>query len=153
MAGARVYVGTGTSIVFGTSGYSAELLGLDWSGVSRGTVETSHMGMDLTPVADSIGNAIHIPHEIVHAGELTATVHFDPTALPPMVTEIGAANAVVLSETITVIFPTVGADSTPADWEFEGFCKGFSVSAPHEDVMTATLDIRITAGVDITAAA
>jgi hypothetical protein len=140
MAGVAVDVGTGSSIAFATTVWSAELLSLAWSDITRDTVETTHMGTDATPGTTEYGSQTFIPVDIADGGVLTAEVHFNPDAgSAALKFPIGA-----VAETITVTFPN------SATWAFSGFCTGVDVSDPMEDVMTATLTIRVTAGVTVT---
>lgn len=147
MAGAAIHIGIGSTITFGTSTYTALLTGLSWSGLSRDILETTAMATDLTPGATTFGNATYRPVSIVDGGEVTAEVYFNPDLTPPMVPA-----TVANSEVITIAFPIVGAESAPS-WAFSGYCKGFEANCPLEDLMTATLVIRVTAGVTKTEAA
>lgn len=146
MAGATVYIGTGSTITFGTSVYAALITGIDWSGLSRPSVETTDMAVEVAPGATTFGNALHIPVSLADAGELTVEVWFNPDLTPPMV-----PGTVANSETIELEFPAIGAE-TPAKWAFSGFCKSYDVNCPMEELMTATLGIRATGGVTKTAA-
>lgn len=147
MAGARSYVGTGATITFADSAYTADLISIAWGGVVRTSVESTPMNVAVAPA--TFGNSTHLSASgHVDAGELTIEVFFDPALTPPLV-----PGTVSLSEVITVAFPLLGADTTPADWEVNGFCTGFSCNAPFEDMMTASLTVKLTAGVEITVAA
>lgn len=146
MAGATSYIGTGSTISFGSSTYTAEIVSVDWAGVNRPTVETTQMGTDTTPGSTTFGNSTHIPVSIADPGQITIEVYFNPDLTPPMVPA-----TVADSETIQLTFPTLG-EETPANWSCEGFCEDYSVNCPLEDLMTATLVIQLTLGVSKTVA-
>ncbi len=148
MAGKTVNIGTGTTIAFADSSYTANLLSVDWSGISRETVDANHMGITTSTGAPDFGSAEFLPVDFADGGELSVEVQFDPAQLPPMLPVV-----VGDSELITLTFPLVSGDSTPADYAFQGFCKNMDITAPLEEVMTATLTIRVTGGVTKTAAA
>lgn len=149
MAGSTVYLGTGSDVTFGTStgiggagNYTAEVRGISWSGLNRPTVPTPHMNMDTAPTGKEFGNSTHLQVAAAQGGELTIEVNFNPDYTPPLV-----PGTVATSETITLQFPLLTGDTIRASWAFSGFCKSFSMSAPNEDIMTATLVCRVQGGV------
>lgn len=133
MAGQNVDVTTGLTLLFATSGFSAELLDGSLSGVARESIPTSHMGTPAAP-ASSFGNMTFIPGRLIDPGEYSFEVHFNPQTLPP----IGAA-----PEVITVTFPKAPADTTPAKYVFTGFITAFDEGLPLDDKMTATVTIKV----------
>lgn len=143
MAGTKVDVGTGTTVVFGTSAFTANLTSVTWDGMDRASVETSHMGT-AAPGAGKHGNKTYIPGDFSDPGEVTMEIHFDPDKEPPIDQPI---------ETITVSFPLVAGDATPASWAASGFVTSFSVNDPIEDLMTATMVIKLSGNITLTAAA
>ncbi len=128
-------VGTGTSITFGTSGFSARVASIDGPGFSRTSVETTHLS--------TTGNRTHMPGDLVERGELTLSVHHDPSLTPP----IAAA-----AETITITWPIPSGLTNAATWVFSAFCTGYSPSVAIDELMTASLTLKISGGVTITAA-
>lgn len=146
MAGARSYVGTGSTVGFGTSSYDADLISVAWGGVVRASVESTPM--DLATAPATFGNSTHLSASgHVDPGELTVEVFFDPALTPPIV-----PGTVAFSEVITLTFPTPPAGSN-VTWIVDGFCTGFSCNAPFEDMMTATLTVKLTAETQITVSA
>lgn len=119
-------VGTGTSISFGTSGFTAEVLGINHNGVERPAIETSHLG---TTVAKTF-----MPGDLVDQGEISLDIAFNPNILPP----IKAA-----AETIVITFPVPSGLSTGATYTFTGFCTGASSTILFEERMTATITVKI----------
>ena len=114
-----VDIGTGITIVFGTSGFSAEIVDVTPPGFSRDSVDTSHQG--------TTGAHSHMPTDLYESGECSFDIHFEPGTNPP----IDAA-----AETITMTFP----DSTT--WTFTGFMTAYEPSAPLEDKMTGSVTVK-----------
>lgn len=142
MAGTNVDVTTGTTIVFGTSSFTADVMSIAFPGISREPIDTSHFGTAL-PGSTSFGAKTSIPADLVDAGEFTMEVHFNPIARPP-IEEV--------AETITVTWALVTGDATSSIWAFTGFSTGFDVTGPLDDKMVATLTVKISGSVAITAA-
>jgi hypothetical protein len=105
------------------------------------------MATTATVATNVFGTQTFMAVDIAEGGVVTAEVQFNPDA--------GVAGVLVFpihqaAETITVTFPKFGTDASAATWAFTGFCTGVDISDPLEEVMTATLTIRVTAGVTIT---
>lgn len=143
MAGGTVDVGTGTTLVFGTSSFTSELLSVGHSGISRVSIETSHMGT-AAPGAGKFGNMTFIPGDLSDPGELSVEFHFDPDQLPPIDK---------VKETITVTFPLVAGDATAAKFASDGFMTDFEYTDDLETKMTATATIKLSGEVTQTVAA
>jgi len=138
VGGNAVDVGTGTTITFGTSGYSANIESVSWSGLTRNEVDTTHMG---SAEANNFGGRSFISGDLVDAGELAIVVQYNPDTDPP----IDAA-----AETITVTWPKYGDDASAANWACSGFLTNFEINDPLEDKMTATATVKFTGSVTIT---
>ena len=119
-------VGTGTTIVFGTSGFTAEVLSLDGADISREAIEVTHMG--------STGYKEFNPSDLVDAGSIEMEIGFDPDDQPP----ISAA-----AETITITFPVPPGGITGATFTFTGFVSEWAWSSPLEENMTASITIKV----------
>ena len=125
-------VGTGTSIAFGTSGYSANLEDLSWGGMERPKVPTTHLGT--TTMATSM------PGDIVDPGGVTLIVQYDPDTQPPIE---GAA------EVMTITYPVPSGMSNGATHIFTGYVTKFTPPDSKVDVlMLATIEIAISGDVD-----
>lgn len=118
---------TGTAIVFGTSGFSAELLSANIPSASRGSIDTTHAG---TTAARTFA-----PTDLIDWGDLEIELNFDPDEEPPL---SGAA------ETITITWPLPAGGSTAATLAGSGFMTGFSISGTLEEKMTASATIKWT---------
>lgn len=135
-----VDIGTGTTIVFGTSGFNAEVTDVDWGGLSREAIETTHLGTAVAG-AGKVGSKTYIPGDLSDPGEISLTGHFNPNLKPPM--EAAA-------ETITVTFPLPAGGTTPATWVASGFMTAFAETTPLEDKMGFTATIKITGNITVT---
>jgi len=122
-----VDIGTGITIVFGTTGFVAEIMDITGPSLARDSVETTHQG--------TTGARTHIPVDLFDAGELGFEIHFNPDTDPPI------DNVV---EEITITWPA------GATWVFSGFFTGFEPGTPLEDKMTASVTIKITGDIVIT---
>lgn len=112
-------LGTGTSISFGTSNFTANILSIDGQELSRVSVQTSHLG--------TTDYHTFIPGKLVDPGGVDIEIQFDPDDFPPIDED---------TETITVSFGTGGS------WAASGFATGFTWGAPLEDMMTGTLTVK-----------
>lgn len=124
-------IGTGTTVVFGTSSFTADILNVSWSSISREVINTSHMG--------TTNDHTFMPADLVDNGELTMEIAFVGTLSPPIITN-GAA------ETVTVDW---AGGSTGHKWSASMFNTGMEINGPLEDKMTATLTFKVTGAVTI----
>lgn len=127
-------VATGATIVFGTSGFTAQVLSIAWDGMDRESVQISHLGTtnwhDFMPV------------DLTDPGSVTMGIQLDPDDTPPVL---------LAAEVITVTFPLPAGGTTPADWEATGFSTSFSMTAELETVMEGTLVLKMTGAIVFTA--
>lgn len=127
-------LGTGITIVFGTSAFSAELLSINGTGATRGEYETTNMA--------TTGDKTFSPMKLAEQGTIDMEWAFDPDAQPPIA---GAA------ETVTITFPLPAGGLTSATLAGSGFITSFEWTGPLEEKMTATATLRWAAGVTWTA--
>lgn len=121
---ATVDVGTGTTIAFGTSSFTANIRSISADGISRAVIDKTHMG--------STTSMRKRPGKLVDPGELTVEFELDPDAQPPIA---GAP------ETITITFPIPTGSTNGATLAGEGFVSEWSWNDPLEDDMTASMTI------------
>lgn len=143
MAGTTVDNAMGITAVFGTSSFTSELTDVDWSGITREAIETSHQGT-AEAGAGKFGNKTYIPGDLSDPGELTMTIHFDPDQEPPIDQP---------AETITLTWPKASGDTTAATWAASGFITSFDIGAPLDDKSTATMTVKFSGNVTMVAAA
>lgn len=146
-ASALVGVGTGTTLVFGTSAYTSNLLHLDWSGVKRKALDSAHMGTTIVASPNTtttgFGSMTFIPSSLSDPGSLKFKIQFNPDKIPIIDTA---------SETITVTFPK-GTNTTGAKWVGTGFVTDFEMTDGLEAIMEATVTVKLSGNVSFTAAA
>lgn len=146
-AGAKVDIGTGMTVVFGTSGFTGELISFNWSGISRPSVDTSHMGT-AAPGANKFGNRTSIPGDLSDPGEAVLEIHLhteqlDVTQRPPID---------LVEETITFTFPKAAGDAAAAKWAAQGYVTDMDVVTGLDEKLMATVTVKFTGEVEITAA-
>ncbi len=129
-------IGTGTSITFVTTAFDAEFLSVEWSGISRGAVDSSHL---LT-----VDWRTFIETDLVDPGTLQVEMAFDPSDEPPWLDA---------KEVIIVTFPVPPGLVTAATWRGDGFLTDFEFGVPLEDKMTATGSLKMSGAITTAAAA
>lgn len=123
MAAGDTDLGTGTTLAI--AGLTADLLSLSASGIERATVDVAHMGTS--------GAKPFLLGDQYDPGELTAEVHFAANEdIDTLMTSAAAS--------ISIVFPEATAKTVV------GAVTSFSWDAPLEDVMTATVGMKITSG-------
>jgi hypothetical protein len=140
MPGLPVDVGIGTTITFGSSGFTAEITDVRITGFNRNAIETSHMGTT-APSTNQVGNKTFVPSKLSDPGSLAMTIHFNPNTNPPL-------DAV--AETVTVTWPKAPADATAAYWSASGFVTSYDITAALEAVMVANLTVKFSGKISMT---
>lgn len=121
---------TGTTITFGTTGFTANIIGsINWSGISRAVVETTHFGSTQAG-SRQVGGRTFTPGKLVDPGTLQIEIQYDPTLEIPVRRD---------PETITIQPPSGQASGTIAG---TGFVTDVSIGEPLEGLPTATLTIK-----------
>lgn len=123
------HVGTGLT-VSGTT-YTAEILSVTWSGISREAIETTYMG---TTTARTFAAG-----ELYDPGEVTFEVAFDPGASATLPVAAAAG-------TITVTHTDTGA----ATWAATGFATSMEWTVPLEDRSTASITYKLSGAITVT---
>lgn len=127
-----VDVGTGATIVFGTSAFAARITGITHDGIERAILETSHLGT--APAgAGTIGSKTFIAGDLSDPGTITLEGHHDADIIPPIE---GAP------ETITITFPKGAAETAATTWSFQGQMTGYSYTIPLEDIVTFSATVK-----------
>lgn len=126
-------LGTGTTITFGTSGFSANLLSIDGPELQRESIDVSTMA--------TTTNRAFLPGTLLDGGEVDMTFEFDgdDTPLTALASE---------GETITITW-----GSTGDTWTFTGFMTSYKPGAQLEQRMEATAKVKVTGAVTIKPAA
>lgn len=117
--------GHGTTVTFGTSGFSANLLSIDGPSVSREDIDNTHMGT-------STGKAF-LPSALYDGGEVTLKVEHDGSDAVPIDQD---------PETITIDW--AGQGNTYA---FSGYVKGYTPGAATGERMESSLVVKVTGAI------
>jgi hypothetical protein len=117
-------VGTGATVVFGTSTFEAHLLSVNGSDITRAVVDSTHMG--------TTGERTKIFGDLFDAGSFEMEIAFDPDADPP----IGSA-----VETLTITFPKPADKANGAYVAGSAAITNWTWGVPLEDKMTATVTV------------
>lgn len=124
--------GTGSTITFATSAFSADLLSVNGSGASREAVETTHMG---TSTAHTF-----VPADIPDNGEISIEIAFVGNL------DIASDLLAAAAETITIDWAGTGIGYK---WAFTGFCTGFDVTGEINSRMTANVTLKISGDITV----
>jgi len=121
-------IGTGTTVTF-QSGLYAEIIELEWSGLTRAVYDTSHFG--------TTGGMTVAPASTYDPGEISVRYAFDP--------EIDPTTALTaVAETVTLTFADAGPASTMAA---SGVLRDISITVPLEDRVTASAVIKLSGSI------
>lgn len=134
MPSSNVDIGTGSTIVFGTSGFSADITNFSISGLTREVIDVSHLGTSPAG-AGEIGSREYLAGDLSDAGEISINGNFNPDLIPPIE---GAP------ETITVTFPE------GAIWTFSGQMTSYGQETPLEDKMSFTATVKAVGPITVT---
>lgn len=113
-------VGDGTTITWGSSGFAANIVSVDGPSVTIEPVESTHLG--------STGWKSFLASTLKDGGELSLTVNHDAGLSVP-----------TASETITIDWGGLGNT-----WVFSGITTGYTPGASINEIMTATMTIKVT---------
>lgn len=107
------------------SGFLARITDISLN-LSVDDIDVSHFG--------SSDYKEYIPTALREPGELSCTIHLDPSLEPP----VGDT-----PEQITITFP----DSEGSSWVFDGYMKTFNITGAVGDVMTADCTLKATGAI------
>lgn len=119
----------GVTVGFGTSNFTAEVLGVTPPNLSRPDIDVTHLGTTKFKAFE--------PGDLVDGGECTLRIAYFPSDVPPI---RGVA------EVITITMPDSGATAVT----FSGYCKGFAPGEMTEDSrVEATMTLKVAGEVSI----
>lgn len=127
-------IGTGTTLTL--SGVTYLVKGMSFSGASRESIETTHLGTTPT-TSGGFGSKTFIPGDLSDPGEMQLDILFDPAITP-------AIDSAAATATLTF------AESGAAVWSFSCFVTGFTATVPLEALMEGTLTLKISGEISIT---
>lgn len=118
-------VGTGASLTFATTGFTADIRSIDGQDISREVIDTTHLG--------TTSYKTFMPSDLADPGGLEFEIMYDPNAQPPVTSA---------AEVITVTFPVPAGLSTGATMSATGFISSWNWKVPLEDLMTANITVK-----------
>lgn len=145
MSNKFVSVANGLRLVFGTSGFEADIVSVSHSGVARALIETSHMGTP-EPGEDELGGKTFIVDPLEDPGQLQVQVHYDPSN-PPQRTSADDP------EQIEVTYRKPKGAATAARLVGNGWLQEWSAEMNLGAKMVATLTIKFTGLLNVVKAA
>lgn len=129
MAAGDTTLGTGTTLTL--AGLTGELLSLSASGIERATVSKAHMGTS--------GAKPFLLGDHYDPGDLTAEMHFKA--------DLNIDTIMTSAEdTITIVLTGLDSPTDDVTKVLQGGVTSFGWDAPLEDVMTATVGLKVTSG-------
>lgn len=128
-------VGTGTTITFASSGFTAQITNVSLSDIQRASVDITHMGSTTKE---------YMPGDLVDWGSIEIEILFDPDTWPP----IDQA-----AETVTVTFPIPSGKSSGATAYGSGFLTKESGTVGLEEAMKMSCTLKWAGAVSFTDAA
>jgi len=120
-------LGTGTTITF-DSGFFAEILSVSASGMSRASIDVTHMG---TTVAKEF-----TPGVLIDNGSIDIEIAFDPGTPPAIIDAV--ANPVVFGSCVIAF----GNEAVKNTITGDAFMTDFTYSAQLEEKMTASATLK-----------
>ena len=126
-------IGTGITITFLTSAFSANVMGIDGPELSRPKVPTTHLGTTTAHTS--------MPGDLYEIGEVTLDIQFDPNLNPPISS---------VAETIRITWPLAAGQSVAAKWEFSGYMVKYKPIGKLEELLTGTAVIQGSGAVTMT---
>lgn len=102
-------VGTGATLGFGTTLFTANIQSMSWGGIEREKVPSSHL---LT-----VGGRTFIVGKLYDPGDLTVEIQYDPNDRPPFDQP---------EETVTLTYPIPAGGSTGAKHSGTGFITNWT---------------------------
>ena len=125
MAHTNAQIGHGTTITF-ASGLFANIIDLDWSGISRAAVDSSHMG--------TTGGKTFVAGATYNPGSLSATIQLDDSTASLSTHAIGVL-MVAAAEACTVDFGSAAYSGT-------AFATDMGYATADEDIITQPITLK-----------
>lgn len=127
--------GIGTTITFGTSGFTGLVRALNGIGMSRESLDMTHMG---SPAGSTFTGVIFRekePGDLADSNDITVDILWDPDE-----------NTLPIDqdpETITIQFRPVAGQSTGASWSFTGYMADWSADVPYDGLITGSYTLVV----------
>lgn len=136
MANPLVDTGTGAALVFTTTSWTAEIVEMNLSGLTRESIDVSHLA--------STGGRVFIPGDLYDPGELEVKFHYNNDSRPPFT---GA------KEIVQIKYPLAGTITTASNTKIDMFVTEVGNTIPLEDKMEGTVKLKMSGTFTFSAAA
>lgn len=136
MSQPTVDVGTGASLVFTTTSWTAEILDVQRSGIKKRQISTSHLG--------TVGGETFMTGDLYDPGEVTVKFHYNPDSPPPYT---------ATGEIVQIKYPVNGTITTGSNDKVNMFVTELGSSIPFEDKMEGTVKLKCSGSFTHSAAA
>ena len=133
MAHGNAAIGHGTTITFAT-GLFANIIDMDWSGIARAAIDSTHMG--------SGTNKTFLPGGTYDPGGLSATIQFNTAA---------QTGAHIVSALMTAVAEVCTMDFGTAAFTGSAFATDNGISGADEDIITQAVTLKFTGAIATTA--
>ena len=124
-------VGTGTTLTLGGITLTVDRLSIGMSGISRESIETTHLGTG--------SSRTFIPSDLYDPGSLEVAFHLDSTT--PLTTMRVETIMTDATTGWTIVMNEGG------DWAGNGFVTDFSWDIPLEELATGTFTLKCSGGI------
>ena len=149
MASSAVDKGTGATLAIANTTWDAgvgaatlQILSMSWTGMERGSIETTHLTTTAATAGTNAGGKTYIPEDYADPGSLEVEGHLNPDAVPPL-------NHAQDTLTLTFQDPT---DAAGATWAASAFCTSFSTQPiSNSEVMKFNATFKMSGLITITA--
>lgn len=126
-------IGTGATVATSTSAFTANYTNISWGGIGRPAIKTSHLG--------TTGFDTFTVGDLCDPGEVTLEVFYNTAILPPIRG---------VQETWTITTPPATGMMTGDAYSASMAVTGFEFNVPHEEMITATLTLKVLGTITLT---
>ena len=128
----------GTTITFGTSGYSGQIRRITVPTATRPALDTSHMGASAGSDHSGVYWRTMIPSDLAQWEAMTVSILFDIDIDPPVDQD---------PETITITLPLQTGQTTNATLVFTGFMTRYGGELLYDDISEGEYEVTISGDV------
>lgn len=132
-------IGTGATLTTSGTSWSARITEMNWSGISREHVETTHLG--------SSEARTFLPGDLYDPGELSLSIQYEPGNEPQ-----GLTSATQQEWSLVFALNTAQGQATAASLTALGSVSDFSFGVPLEDVITGDVTMKFSGPITFTSA-
>lgn len=132
-------IGTGATLTTSGTSWVARINSIDWDGITREHVETSHLG--------SSEARTFMPGDLYDPGTLNMEVQHDPSVLPP-----GLTSATQQEWSLEFPLNDAAGHTTKASMTALASMQDYSISVALEELITASVAMKCSGPITFTSA-